>query len=272
MDASARSGDHGDLEAARPLLRERGLASAGKRAGRATPKGRRLPPRHGLGSMVGSGARPSRSRGTRSSRPSKDVLDAAPRPGRPSRSSRNGWSWSPKLGENIVVTGAARYEAGDGEGPRRLHPPAREQDRRARQAGGRNAGAGPRLAMHIATFAAPEWARRGCRRDRRRRAGDLRELRGVQSKPEAAREKIVDGMLAKRFFAASGPAVSSPSSRGSTTPNDRRAGTRRRARAAGVQSRLRSAASDLSRSPPPRRHARRRRRSGASCSSSRVRA
>jgi translation elongation factor EF-Ts len=25
----------------------------------------------------------------------------------------------------------------------------------------------------------------------------------VQSKPEAAREKIVDGMLAKRFFAAS---------------------------------------------------------------------
>ena len=60
------------------------------------------------------------------------------------------------------------------------------------------------LAMHI-SFAAPEWATRDDVPGRRvaGRARDLPNSDEVQSKPEAAREKIVDGMLNKRFFAAS---------------------------------------------------------------------
>ena len=46
-------------------------------------------------------------------------------------------------------------------------------------------------------------ARRGSGGSGRRRASDLLNSDEVQSKPEAAREKIVDGMLAKRFYAAS---------------------------------------------------------------------
>jgi elongation factor Ts len=58
--------------------------------------------------------------------------------------------------------------------------------------------------MHI-SFAAPEWT---AREDVPAEAVDAeRQIYlnsdEVQSKPEAAREKIVDGMLGKRFFAAS---------------------------------------------------------------------
>jgi len=60
------------------------------------------------------------------------------------------------------------------------------------------------LAMHI-SFAAPEW------RTREEVPADALEAERqiyansdeVQSKPEAAREKIVEGMLNKRFFATS---------------------------------------------------------------------
>jgi elongation factor Ts len=57
--------------------------------------------------------------------------------------------------------------------------------------------------MHIA-FAAPEWAAREdvpaevVETER----GIYLNSDDVQSKPEAAREKIVDGMLGKRFYAA----------------------------------------------------------------------
>ena len=59
------------------------------------------------------------------------------------------------------------------------------------------------LAMHV-SFAAPEWSTRddvpadvvAAERDIYASTDE------VQSKPEAAREKIVDGMLNKRFFAA----------------------------------------------------------------------
>jgi elongation factor Ts len=60
-----------------------------------------------------------------------------------------------------------------------------------------------RLAMHV-SFAAPQWATRddvpadvvASERDIFANSDAVRE------KPEAAREKIVEGMLAKRFFAA----------------------------------------------------------------------
>ena len=71
--------------------------------------------------------------------------------------------------------------------------------------------------MHI-SFAAPEWASRDDVPAEAIEAERQVYLNSdeVLSKPEAAREKIVDGMLGKRFFAAS-PAASSPTRPGSTT-------------------------------------------------------
>jgi elongation factor Ts len=59
------------------------------------------------------------------------------------------------------------------------------------------------LAMHI-SFAAPEWTTRDdVPADVLAAERSIFEnTEEVQSKPEAAREKIVDGMLNKRFFAA----------------------------------------------------------------------
>ena len=58
--------------------------------------------------------------------------------------------------------------------------------------------------MHI-SFAAPEWATRDDVSPEAIEAERQVYLNSdeVLSKPEAAREKIVDGMLGKRFFAAS---------------------------------------------------------------------
>src|SRR5215471_9141786 len=58
--------------------------------------------------------------------------------------------------------------------------------------------------MHI-SFAAPEWTTKDEVPADALAAERQIYLNSdeVQSKPEAAREKIVDGMLAKRFFAAS---------------------------------------------------------------------
>src|SRR5207237_8841096 len=60
------------------------------------------------------------------------------------------------------------------------------------------------LAMHI-SFAAPRWTTRaGVGEDYRQAERDgYEKLPDVQSKPEEARGKIVEGMLNKRFFAAS---------------------------------------------------------------------
>jgi len=57
--------------------------------------------------------------------------------------------------------------------------------------------------MHIA-FAAPEWASRADVPGEVLEAERAIYLNSdeVQSKPEGAREKIVDGMLGKRFYAA----------------------------------------------------------------------
>ena len=63
------------------------------------------------------------------------------------------------LGENIVVVGAVRYEAGEGEVlDGYVHPPG-EQDRRARAARRRTQELARQVAMHV-SFAAPEWTTR----------------------------------------------------------------------------------------------------------------
>ena len=196
----------GDLEAARQLLREQGLAEAGKRAGRETSEGRVV-------SRVDGVARRDRRRRLRdrarlrergvprlrTARPRRRLGRGA-RGGRPLEEERV--ELVAKLGENIVVVGAERYEAADGEVVADyIHPPA-QQDRRARAREG-DARARPhgRHAHRRGPAALPQ-PRRGARRPRSPTSASVYEkLPEVESKPEDVRPKIVEGMLAKRFFA-----------------------------------------------------------------------
>ena len=108
-----------------------------------------------------------------------------------------------KLGENIVITGAARFEAVDGgRVASYVHPPGNKLGVLLQVRGG-SSDLGRKLAMHIAA-SSPDWIGRDdvpeelVTSEREIFAGTDEVL----SKPEQAREKIVDGMLQKRFFAA----------------------------------------------------------------------
>ncbi len=108
-----------------------------------------------------------------------------------------------KLGENIVVAGAARFEAVDGGlVAAYAHPPANKLGVLLQLRGG-DADLGRKVAMHIAA-SNPQWiARDDVPPDA---LASEREIYlnsdEVQSKPEQARERIVEGMLNKRFFGA----------------------------------------------------------------------
>jgi elongation factor Ts len=112
---------------------------------------------------------------------------------------------SAKLGENIAVTGAARFEPIDNARlAAYVHPPANKLGVLINVRGGDDELA-RNLAMHI-SWSDPRWI------GREDVPADLvdaeREIylnsEEVQSKPEQAREKIVEGMLNKRFFAERG--------------------------------------------------------------------
>jgi elongation factor Ts len=110
---------------------------------------------------------------------------------------------SAKLGENIAVAGAARFEAVDGG---RIgayaHPPANKLGVLVQLRGGDDDLA-RRLAMHIAA-SSPQWiGREDVPEDAIATEKEIfSNSDEVQSKPEQAREKIVEGMLNKRFFGA----------------------------------------------------------------------
>ena len=108
-----------------------------------------------------------------------------------------------KLGENIVIVGAERFDAPDGHVVAGYaHPPANKIGVLV-ELGGGSTELARQIAMHI-SFAAPEWTTRDDVPTEATAAerGIFMNTDEVQSKPEAAREKIVDGMLGKRFFAA----------------------------------------------------------------------
>ena len=108
---------------------------------------------------------------------------------------------SGRLGENILVGGAARFEAVEGaviEGY--AHPPANKLGVLVQVRGGSEELA-RKVAMHIAA-SAPEWVSREDVPDEIVSAERdiFASTDEVLSKPEQAREKIVEGMLNKRFF------------------------------------------------------------------------
>jgi elongation factor Ts len=200
---------NGDMEAAVTLLREKGMAQAAKRADRATTEGLvgyRLADDNSRGTMVAVGCETEPvAKSDEFKAFGKKVLDLVETDGvdAPLQLEDERVELSAKLGENIAVAGAARFEAVDGG---RIgayaHPPANKLGVLVQLRGGDDDLA-RRLAMHIAA-SSPQWiGREDVPEDA---IATEREIFSnsdeVQSKPEQAREKIVEGMLNKRFFGA----------------------------------------------------------------------
>jgi len=200
---------NGDIDVATRLLREKGMASAAKRAGRATTEGRvaeRVTGDSTGGTLVAVGCETEPvSKNDDFLAFVEKALDTVERdgPGAESALEDERVALTAKLGENIVITGAARFEAVDGgRVASYVHPPWNKLGVLVGVRGG-SAELGRKLAMHIAA-SSPEWIGREdvpaelVTSEREIFAGTDEVL----SKPEQAREKIVDGMLQKRFFAA----------------------------------------------------------------------
>src|SRR5207302_4664944 len=153
---------NGDIEAAKRVLRERGMASAQKRAGRETTEGKvgyRIAEEGRRGTIVAVGCETEPvSNNDEFLAFGKKVLELVEQegPGAEQQLEEERLQLSGKLGENIVVAGAARFEAVDGA---RIdgyaHPPANKLGVLVQLRGG-SPELARRLAMHIAA-SAPQW-------------------------------------------------------------------------------------------------------------------
>ncbi len=197
----------GDLEAAQKLLREKGIAAAGKRASRETTEGIVLAQVEGSdGAIVAVGCETEPVSANEEFRAfAQRILQVVADQGPDAVASLDGERVElvAKIGENVALRGATKMSAGDGEVlAAYVHPPANKIGVLVR------ARATPDLArlvaMHI-SFANPAYLRREEIPESAIAAERevYEKLPDVQSKPEQIREKIVDGMLTKRFFAES---------------------------------------------------------------------
>jgi elongation factor Ts len=195
----------GDLEQARQLLRERGLADAGKRAGRETSEGKVLTHVHdGRGAIVAVACETEPvSNNEEFLAFARNLLELVEVEGSEAagRLEEERVELVAKLGENIVARGAERYEAADGEVVAAyVHPPANKLGVLVRMKGT------PELArlvaMHIAA-SRPAYVSRdevpAAEVDAERAIYE--KLPDVASKPDNVRPRIVEGMLEKRLFA-----------------------------------------------------------------------
>jgi len=200
---------NGDMDAAIVVLREKGMASAAKRAGRETTEGKvgyRLAEDGSKGTMVAIGCETEPvSNNDEFLAYAKKVLEVveAKGVGAETELEEERATLSGKLGENIVVAGCARFEAVDGARiSAYAHPPANKFGALVHLRGGGD-DLGRKLGMQIVSLR-PRWI------GREDVPADVvtaeREIYTnsdeVQSKPAQAREKIVEGMLNKRFFGA----------------------------------------------------------------------
>jgi elongation factor Ts len=200
---------NGDMEEAVVLLREKNLAQVQKRADRTTTEGLvgyHLADDRSRGSMVAVGCETEPvSKNEDFQAFGRKALDLVEAEGVDAVSGleQERIELSGKLGENIAVAGAARFEAVDGGRiGAYVHPPANKLGVLVHLRGGDDELA-RKLAMHIAA-SSPQWiGREDVPEDT---VAAEREIftnsDEVQSKPEQAREKIVEGMLNKRFFGA----------------------------------------------------------------------
>ena len=202
---------NGDMDAAVALLREKGLKDAGKRADRATTAGKvgyRLTEDGSRGTMVAVGCETEPvSNNDEFLAYAKKVLDLVEEKGVGAESELEDErvELTAKLGENIAVVGGARFEALDGGTVAAYaHPPANKLGVLVQMRGG-DAELARQLAMHI-SWSDPRWIGREDVPEELVSAEKEIYLTSdeVQSKPEQAREKIVTGMLDKRFYAERG--------------------------------------------------------------------
>jgi elongation factor Ts len=198
---------NGELDEAIRLLREKGLAAAAKRAGRQTTEGRvlaHIDDDKGAIVAVGSETEPVSSNEEFLGF-AQHVLDVVEVEGPDAVKNLEDERVAlvARLGENIEVVGARRFETEDGEVlSAYVHPPANKIGVLVR------ANASPELArlvaMHI-SFANPSYLTRDQVPEEKvaEERAIYEKLPDVASKPEEVRPKIIEGMLAKRFFAES---------------------------------------------------------------------
>jgi elongation factor Ts len=196
----------GDFDEAVKLLREKGMASAAKRADRATSEGK-------VGLMVESGVGAIAAVGCETEPVSNNddflayaekVLRTVFAGGDASAHEEERVALAARLGENIQVVGAKRMEAaGDDTLSFYVHSPANKVGALVHTKGGDGTEARS-LALHL-TFARPTYGDRSeipaTLVDTEREI--LSNSEEVLSKPENVREKIVEGQLQKRFYGES---------------------------------------------------------------------
>jgi len=196
----------GDLEEARRILREKGIAAAGKRAGRETSEGKvltRVEERE-RGALVAVGCETEPvSRNEEFLAYAQHILDVVytegPEAARDLEEERV--ELVAKIGENIEVRGTARFEAGSGEVlAAYVHPPAEKIGVLVRARA--SVELARQLAMHIAA-SRPRYVSRDDvpEQEIATERSIYEKLPEVGEKPEHIRPQIVEGMLAKRFFA-----------------------------------------------------------------------
>ena len=194
----------GDLERARTLLREKGIAQAGKRAGRETTEGIVLSTIGGnVGALVAIGCETEPvARNEEFLRFAERMLERVEEEGAEAAAAleTERTELIARIGENVAIRGASRMQAGAGESlAEYVHPPASKIGVLVRFRGG-SPQLGRQLAMHI-SFARPRYAARD--QVPPDEVAAEREILGKQPdvalKPEEVREKIVAGRLEKWF-------------------------------------------------------------------------
>lgn len=210
MDAKRALQDTGgDVDAAKKLLREKGMASADKRAGRATTEGKvgyRIQEDGSRGTIVGLGCETEPvSNNDAFLTFARKVLELVDEEGvgAEAKLEEERKELTAKLGENIQIVQPARFDRIDtGSIEGYAHPPANKLGVLVQLRGG-SPELARRVAMHIAASAPVYIAREDVPEELVTAEREIYVASDeVQSKPEQAREKIVEGMVNKRFFAA----------------------------------------------------------------------
>ena len=193
----------GDMDAAVKAIREKGLAQAAKKAGRETTEGKVVYDlsRDEVGTMVAIGCETEPVSNNQEFLVfAQRVLDAVEKRGPNAVEELDGERAEliAKLGENVVVRDAVRYEAMDGDVlTAYVHPPANKLGVLVHARGG-DGNQAYRLAMHIAA-SGPLYVSRDDVPEAEINAEKdiLAKQPDVQEKPEQVREKIVEGRITK---------------------------------------------------------------------------
>jgi elongation factor Ts len=192
----------GNLDAAVTVIREKGLAQAAKKAGRETTEGKVVfdLSTENVGAMVAVGCETEPvSNNEEFMVFAQRVLDAVEKRGPEAAQEleEERAALVAKLGENVVVREAVRYEGADGDVfSAYVHPPANKLGVLVHGRG--DGDLAYRLAMHIAA-SRPLYVHRAevpeAEIDAEREI--LSKQPDVQEKPEQVREKIVEGRINK---------------------------------------------------------------------------